>query len=227
MVFLPCMFLFSQFDFQFKSLLNQFLFLKNAQYLQEYCFFLSPFFRVETYNLFYFLLIFCIQITSSCQLFYLIHLSLQYFFRYLFFILLIVFFSYFSEVQIYNLFYFLLIFCIQITSSFSYFILFICFSNISFGTQLLFCLLFFVIFFGGTNIGFILFDLEISYTDNKQFLAILFDLFFCPIFFYILIFFECVVRFKRFQKMFFKKYFLSPLFLLIFVVSFSFSKSVE
>ena len=71
------------------------------------------------------------------------------------------------------------------------------------------------------------FYLEILYLDNKYFSAILFDLFFCPIFFEILILFDGLVCFKMFWKTFFKNYGFSPLFLLIFVVSFSFSKSVE
>ena len=71
------------------------------------------------------------------------------------------------------------------------------------------------------------FCLEILYLDNKQFLAISFDLFFCPIFFEILILFHGLVCFKMFLKTFFKNYGLSSLFLLIFVVSVSFSKSVQ
>ena len=71
------------------------------------------------------------------------------------------------------------------------------------------------------------FCVEILYLDNKHFLAISFDLFFCPIFFEILILFHGLVCFKMFLKTFFKNYGLSSLFLLIFVVSVSFSKSVQ
>ena len=137
--------------------------------------FLVSFLEFTNNNLFYFILIFCIQITSSFQLFYLIYVFLQYFFRYFFFIFFIVFLSYSLEVQTYNFFFYL----------------------------------------------------EILYLDRKPFLAILLDLSFCPIFFEILILFDGLVCFKMFSNVFFKKYGLSPLFLLIFVVSFSFLKSVE
>ena len=79
-VFLPSLFLFLRLNFHFKSLLNQFLCLKNVQHLQEYCFFLSHFLEVQIHNLFYFICIFCIQITNSFQLFCLIYFFVQYFF---------------------------------------------------------------------------------------------------------------------------------------------------
>ena len=100
------------------------------------------------------------------------------------------------------------------------------FSNIFLGTSFLFSLLFFCLILWRYKL-IIFFYLEILYLDRKPFLAILLDLFFCPIFFEILILFDGLVCFKMFSNVFFKKYGLSPLFLLIFVVSFSFLKSVE
>ena len=176
---------------------------------------------------------FCIQITSSFQLFYLLYLVGQYFFRYLFFILFIVFLSYFLHVLTYNLCNLILIFCIQIASSFQLLLLdlivwpiffkgvilydgFFCFKifwNIFlkiYSFSALFLLIFvvklsfskslqsisvvrkcpssariwfFFSFFGGTNTKFILFSVDLLYLDNHQFLAILFVLFVCPIFF--------------------------------------------
>ena len=134
-------------------------------------FFLSRFLEVQTYNLLYFILIFCIQITCSFQLFFFWFFSLSNIFLgtyFLFWLMvssvsrsfgiiflkkygflalfllnfvdnfsflksisvlkkcpasagILFFFSRFLEVQTYNLFYFVLIFCIYITSSFQIF----------------------------------------------------------------------------------------------------------
>ena len=84
MVFLPCFFLFLKLAFHFQSLLNEFLFLKNTQHLQEYSFSFFCFLKVQTYKLIYLILIFCIWITGTFQLFYLTHFFVQNFLRYLF-----------------------------------------------------------------------------------------------------------------------------------------------
>ena len=145
-VFLPCFFSFLQLNFHFYSLLNQFLCLENPHQLQKYCFF-SPLLQVQIYGLIYFMLVFRIQITSSFQLFYLIYFSPQCFFRYLSFILFIVFLSCFLEVETYNLFYLILIFSIQITRNFQLFYLIYLFANIFLGTQFVFFCCFFLFFF--------------------------------------------------------------------------------
>ena len=133
--------------FLFSKSVELFSVLKKYLTSAEIYIFFSHFLEVEIYNLFYLILIFCIQITSSFQLFYLICLSFQYFFRYLFFIFLIVFQFLFLEVQAYNFFKFILIFCKQITSSFYRFYLIYSFAQQFFGTYFLFSLLFFFLIF--------------------------------------------------------------------------------
>ena len=125
-------------------------------------FFFSQFLEVKTYNLFYLILIFCIQTTSSFQLLHLIYFFLQYFFRYLILILFIVFLSYFLQVKSYNLFYFILIFCIQITSSF----------------QLLYLLGFFIKYFLRQ-----LFSLMVSFVSRSFGIFFLKNIVFVPCFF--------------------------------------------
>ena len=85
----------------------------------------------------------------------------------------------------------------------------------------------FVLFFGGANMEFILFYLNLLYLDNQQFLAVLVDLFLCPIFSYVLILFEGSVCFKIFWNSFYKKHDFLALLLLIFEDRFSFLKFVE
>ena len=107
------------------------IFFQALRFYFSHCF-LSYFLYVQIYNLFYLTLIFCIQMTSSFYLFYFVYFFLQCFFRYLFLIFMVVFFCYLLEVQTYNFFFFMLIFCIYITSTFQLFDL--------------------ISFFGGTNI---------------------------------------------------------------------------
>ena len=72
-----------------------------------------------------------------------------------------------------------------------------------------------------------LFYVDLLYLDNQQFLANLFDLYVSPISFEVLVLFVGFACFKIFWNTFLKKYCFSALFLLIFVVKFSFLKSVE
>ena len=144
-------------------------------------FFCLIFLEVQTYNLFYFILIFCIQITSSFSLFCWSYFFVQYifrysfiilfiviFFRYLFFVLLFVFCLIFFKVQTWFILFYL--FVSRLPAVFSYLIWFISWSNTFF---------------------------RYLFFDNQQFLPILFDLFLCPVFFLVtyflfsLLFFFC------------------------------------
>ena len=124
MVFLPCFFLFLQLIFHFQSLLNQLLSLKNAQHLQDYCFFFSFFGgRNIKFILFYLDLLYIDK--QQC-------LAIQFdffvgtmFFKVLIFYFYFYFFSYFLDVETYNLFYFIFIFWIQIISKFYLIYLFV------------------------------------------------------------------------------------------------------
>ena len=143
--------------------------------------FLSHFLEVQTYNLFYFILIFCIQITSSFQLFSLIFFFVQYFFRYVFCLMVSSFSRSFGIFFFFKCGFsalFLLIFVVKFSflkSIESISVLKKCPASAGI---LFFCLLFrryrHIIYF---------FYLDLLYLDNQQFLAILFDLFLCPIFF--------------------------------------------
>ena len=86
---------------------------------------------------------------------------------------------------------------------------------------------YFVSFLGGTDITFLLFYLDLLYLANRQFLAILFDLFLCLIFFQVFIFYFLRL-FRLFQDLLDFFFFLKKrFFCIIFVVEFSFLKSVE
>ena len=85
----------------------------------------------------------------------------------------------------------------------------------------------FVSFFERTNIWFILFSLDLLYRDNEQFLAILFGLFPCQIFFEVLLLFDSFVCFKIFWNIFCEKYGFYALCLVIFVVRFTVLRSVD
>ena len=72
-----------------------------------------------------------------------------------------------------------------------------------------------------------LFYLDLLYLDNEPFLAILFDLFLCPIFFLGTYFVWLFRLFQDLLEYFLKKYGFSILFFLIFAVKFSFLNTIE
>ena len=101
-------------------------------------------------------------------------------------------------------------------------------SNVFFATDLLFSLLFFCLTFLRYKHTIDFFYLDLLYLDQRQFLAILFDLFICSIFFLRYLFYLMVSSDSRPPGIFFlKNMVFVPCFVLIFEVRFSFLKSVE
>ena len=180
MVFLPCFFLFLKLAFHFQSLLNEFVFLKNTQHLQEYSFSFFCFLKVQTYKLIYLILIFCIWITGTFQLFYLTHFFVQNFLRYLFHLMVSSVSRFFGIFFFKNILFLPCFFLFLQLNFYSQSLLnqFLFLKNAQHVQE--YC--FFATFFQGTNIYFIFCYLDFLYLDNQQFLAILFDLFFCTIF---------------------------------------------
>ena len=96
MAFLPAFFLFLQLNFHFLKSIESISILKKCPASAGISFFCLIFSRYK--HIIYFILNFCIQITSSFQLFYFIYFLVQYFFQVLILFDAFVYFNIFSNI---------------------------------------------------------------------------------------------------------------------------------